>query len=183
MKISAYIDEHPNKYVSRAPLAQRQTYSSDDEEFARVRRLLFDLRPDHPDPLRPLEESVGGTIVPRGPRRAAWDFDAPPGFASMQMERAALADSSQVAAQRVQERIRHLAEAGPVCRWLRDSATLRVDVPAADALRLLYDDAGRAFPSVGKRKGRCGRLHVHAERGRQLVREAERAWNGEAEAA
>jgi hypothetical protein len=124
----------PDPPTSEPPRVLLGRPSGDEvREYARVKDLLFALRPDYPDPLRPNPPLP--LVVPevrvRDPM-AGWG-DVPSGYGSR--PRPAL-DS---AAALVLVRLATLREdAAAVCVWLRTYALL-------DKLRALYVDVGWAF--------------------------------------
>lgn len=149
---------------------------AEDPELARVRVVLADLRPDHPDPWEPLPKPGAQVDSMRArSHRAPWDVDLPRGLASGLGAQLAVAESlSPRAVSAVMDRLRALPpDAAAVLRWLRLHATLSA------GLRGLWHDVGMAFASVDQESAwadltvRRGFAPAH---GRRLVLRAADVW-------
>ena len=168
--------------VAAPPLARAQhaatARTSDDAEAQRIRTLLCELRPDHPDPYEPMPAGGVTTGIMRvSPSRAPWDLDAPRGFGAptgAMLEAAASAKATGAA--EVLAAVAALdASSAAVLRWLRREASL------AAGLRGLWHDAGMDFASAEQTAAwadltvRRGFAPAH---GRRLVLAAATAWEG-----
>lgn len=154
--------------------ARARKTSPENRELARVRTLLYELRPDCPDPCYPpARELPTGPVVRIRDPMANWG-GIPKGYGAMGWD--ADNGAGNVAAWAVVERIAALdADARAVCTWLRAHARL-VD----DNLRGLYVDLGWAFRDAAQAElwardltaRRDGAHHA----GRTLVLATVRAW-------
>ncbi len=161
----------PSAPPDTAPRRGRTVLSAENREEARVRTLLYALRPDCIDPLRPPPPPV--TAVPsvriRDPM-SGWGgtpaaLAAPPG---------GFCDERAAKASDVLARLREMPEdARAVCRWLRDHAVYLT-------LRGLFVDVGSAFADAAQAE--CWARDLTARRdgahhlGRTLVLAAATEW-------
>lgn len=153
--------------------------SSPDAELTRVRVLLAELRPDHPDPWEPMPlatDAPVATVRVRDPQ-AAWG-GIPRGLASpMGAQLAAAERATRCAADVLAEIAALRPDAAAVLRWLRRNATL------AKGLRGLWVDVGEAFASAAQEAAwqdltvKRGFAPAH---GRRMVLAAATAWEGRA---
>lgn len=173
----------------RAPLARAArsarvlTVPEQEAELARVRVVLADLRPDHPDTTAPLREAPAPvqTMAVHDPA-GSWG-GIPRALASPMAGMLARAELATRSGGDVMREVReHGGEAAPVLLWLRREATL------AAGLRGLYCDAGGEFASA-KQRAAWGldaeeptAEHLAARRdgayahGRRVVLEAAAVW-------
>lgn len=152
---------------------------AEDPELARVRVVLAELRPDHPDPWEPMPlatDAPVATVRVRDPQ-AAWG-GIPRGLASpMGAQLAAAECASRCAADVLAEIAALRPDAAAVLRWLRRNATL------AKGLRGLWVDVGEAFASAAQTEAwadltvKRGFAPAH---GRRMVLAAATAWEGRA---
>jgi hypothetical protein len=175
----------------RAPLARAArsarvlTVPEQEAELARVRVVLADLRPDHPDPYAPMpsraEAERAQTIRVHDPA-GAWG-GIPRALASPMAGMLARAELATRSGGDVMREVReHGGEAAPVLLWLRREATL------AAGLRGLYCDAGGEFASAKQRAAwgldaeeptaehLAARLDGAYAHGRRMVLAAAAAW-------
>lgn len=162
----APVDPTPDVEARRSRKA-----SPESRELARVRTLLYELRPDCPDPCYPPPREAPTSAAPRIRDPMANWGGLPAGYGGGWRF-----GGAGVSAADVMARIAALpADAAAICRWLRAHALL-VD----GALRGLYVDLGTAFADAAQAElwardltaRRDGAHHA----GRTLVLAAIRAW-------
>lgn len=139
----------PRSALERAgQRATALTVPEGEAEVARLRVVLADLRPDHPDPYAPMpsraEAERAQTIRVHDPA-GSWG-GIPRALASPMAGMLARAELATRSGGDVMREVReHGGEAAPVLLWLRREATL------AAGLRGLYCDAGGEFASAKQR--------------------------------
>lgn len=132
----ARVYRSPGDAPARPPRAPRPT--AEDRELVRVRTLLYALRPDCADPLRPPPKAPTAAPVVRVRDPMAGWGDVP---AALEHGPPRDPGGGAELAAKVLDRIRDLPEdARAVAGWLREYAIL-------DKLRSLYVDVGMAFAS------------------------------------